>query len=145
LEYCLAQTARLLSATNKKKMYELEYVVKKPQEQERHLLSVVALGFNGVLFTHLYLFLLAGNFLICSFLLATSLSVPSCRQLPYLFLLAGNFLICSFLLATSLSVPSCRQLPYLFLFAGNFLICSFLLATSLSVPSCRQLPYFSLL
>eukprot|EP00884_Botryococcus_braunii_P006178 jgi/Botrbrau1/15561/Bobra.0274s0005.1 len=42
------QTARLLSAKNNKKMYELEYVVKKPQEQERHLLSVVALGFNGV-------------------------------------------------------------------------------------------------
>jgi hypothetical protein len=31
-------------------MYMLEYVVKKPQEEQRHLLSVVAMGFNGAAF-----------------------------------------------------------------------------------------------
>ena len=47
---CMAclQKARLLDAKTKSGMYMLEYTVQKPEEDEpRHFLSAVSLGYNG--------------------------------------------------------------------------------------------------
>ncbi|DBA88947.1 TPA: hypothetical protein ACH3X2_000177 [Trebouxia sp. C0005] len=42
-----AQEAKLLDAKAKNNMYFIEYTVKKPSQEQKHLLSAVALGFNG--------------------------------------------------------------------------------------------------
>ncbi|DBA85676.1 TPA: hypothetical protein ACH3X1_005248 [Trebouxia sp. C0004] len=42
-----AQEARLLDAKARNNMYFIEYTVKKPSQEQKHLLSAVALGFNG--------------------------------------------------------------------------------------------------
>lgn len=42
------QTARLLDATNVNGMYRIEYLLKKPQDQEKHFISLMALRFDGI-------------------------------------------------------------------------------------------------
>jgi len=37
----------LLDAKARNNMYFIEYTVKKPSQEQKHLLSAVALGFNG--------------------------------------------------------------------------------------------------
>lgn len=45
---CLSvQEAKLLDAKSRNNMYFIEYTVKKPSQEEKHLLSAIALGFNG--------------------------------------------------------------------------------------------------
>ncbi|KAL3146573.1 hypothetical protein ABBQ32_000813 [Trebouxia sp. C0010 RCD-2024] len=41
------QEAKLLDAKSRNNMYFIEYTVKKPSQEEKHLLSAIALGFNG--------------------------------------------------------------------------------------------------
>lgn len=41
------QEAKLIDAKSRNNMYFIEYTVKKPSQEEKHLLSAVALGFNG--------------------------------------------------------------------------------------------------
>ena len=42
------QRAKLLDAKSKAGMYMLEYTVQKPEEEEpRHFLSAISLGYNG--------------------------------------------------------------------------------------------------
>lgn len=41
------QEAKLINAKNNNGMYFIEYTVKKPSQDEKHLLSAIALGFNG--------------------------------------------------------------------------------------------------
>lgn len=41
------QEAKLLDAKARNNMYFIEYTVKKPSQEQKHLLSAVALGFNG--------------------------------------------------------------------------------------------------
>ena len=43
----LLQEAKLLDAKSRNNIYFIEYTVKKPSQEEKHLLSAVALGFNG--------------------------------------------------------------------------------------------------
>ena len=43
----LLQEAKLIEAKARNNMYFIEYTVKKPSQEEKHLLSAVALGFNG--------------------------------------------------------------------------------------------------
>jgi len=43
----IAQEATLLDAKSRNNMYFIEYTVKKPSQEQKHLLSAVALGFNG--------------------------------------------------------------------------------------------------
>ena len=43
----MVQEAKLLSAKANKDMYFIEYTVKKPSQDQKHLLSAIALGFNG--------------------------------------------------------------------------------------------------
>lgn len=43
----LMQEAKLIDAKSRNNMYFIEYTVKKPSQEEKHLLSAVALGFNG--------------------------------------------------------------------------------------------------
>ena len=43
----MLQEAKLLRAKNNNNMYFIEYTVKKPSQDEKHLLSAIALGFNG--------------------------------------------------------------------------------------------------
>ena len=43
---CL-QEAKLLDAKSRNNMYFIEYTVTKPAQEQKHLLSAVALGFNG--------------------------------------------------------------------------------------------------
>lgn len=43
----LVQEAKLLDAKSRNNMYFIEYTVKKPSQEEKHLLSAIALGFNG--------------------------------------------------------------------------------------------------
>ena len=53
---CL-QKARLLDAKTKSGMYMLEYTVQKPEEDEpRHFLSAVSLGYNGRCYSCCYLY-----------------------------------------------------------------------------------------
>ena len=50
------QKARLLDAKTKSGMYMLEYTVQKPEEDEpRHFLSAVSLGYNGRCYSCCYL------------------------------------------------------------------------------------------
>lgn len=44
---CLVQEAKLIDAKSRNNMYFIEYTVKKPSQEEKHLLSAIALGFNG--------------------------------------------------------------------------------------------------
>ena len=41
------QEAQLLAAKESNKMYFVEYTFKKPNDQKRHLVSLVAFGNNG--------------------------------------------------------------------------------------------------
>ena len=41
------QEAQLLAAKESNKMYYVEYTFKKPEDQKRHLVSLIALGNNG--------------------------------------------------------------------------------------------------
>ena len=41
------QEARLLKASEGDKAYNIEYTVKRSEDDQRHLLSTVAIGYNG--------------------------------------------------------------------------------------------------
>lgn len=43
----MVQEAKLIDAKSRNNMYFIEYTVKKPSQEEKHLLSAIALGFNG--------------------------------------------------------------------------------------------------
>lgn len=41
------QEASLIKASEGDKAYNIEYIVKRSEEDQRHLLSTVAIGYNG--------------------------------------------------------------------------------------------------
>ena len=47
MEVLCLQEAKLIEAKARNNMYFIEYTVKKPAQEQKHLLSAVALGFNG--------------------------------------------------------------------------------------------------
>ena len=41
------QEASLIKASESEKAYNIEYIVKRSEDDQRHLLSTVAIGYNG--------------------------------------------------------------------------------------------------
>ena len=57
------QEAKLLEAKSRNNMYFIEYTVTKPAQEQKHLMSAVALGFNGryAVTCHFYVVLTQGS------------------------------------------------------------------------------------